>query len=107
MFLGIDTTFEIYVGLVVILGTAAGVWIARLLRKSRNLQEVPTKKFVLTPREQEVLQLLSQGLSNAEIAERLFLSLSTVKTHVSALFVKMEVKNRAQAQEKANRLKIM
>ena len=45
-------------------------------------------------------------LYQAEIAENLFLSLSTVKTHVSNLFVKMDVKSRAQAIEKAKRLKI-
>ena len=53
-----------------------------------------------------MLELLVRGYTNAEIAEKLFLSLSTVKTHVSNLFVKMEVKNRVQAVEKANRLRI-
>lgn len=68
--------------------------------------ETELKKLNLTTREYEVLQLLILGTTNAEIAEKLFLSLSTVKTHVSSLLVKMDVKNRTQAVEKANRLKI-
>ncbi|MNL50588.1 Transcriptional regulatory protein DegU [compost metagenome] len=70
------------------------------------LNEVELKKLNLTTREYEVLQQLSKGLSNAEIGEQLFLSLSTVKAHVSNLFFKMEVKNRTQAIEKAKRLKL-
>jgi ATP/maltotriose-dependent transcriptional regulator MalT len=70
------------------------------------LNEVELKKLNLTTREYEVLQQLSKGLSNAEIGEQLFLSLSTVKTHVSNLLFKMDVKNRTQAIEKAKRLKL-
>jgi DNA-binding NarL/FixJ family response regulator len=70
------------------------------------VNEEELRKLNLTTREHEVLQLLSRGHSNAEIAERLFLSLSTVKTHVSNLLVKMDVKSRVQALEKAKRLRI-
>ena len=68
--------------------------------------DADAEQLNLTTREYEVLQLLKQGYSNAEIADHLFLSLSTVKTHVSNLFSKMNVKNRVQAAEKAKRLKI-
>ncbi|MGV9302274.1 MULTISPECIES: response regulator [unclassified Nonomuraea] len=51
----------------------------------------------LTAREQEVLVLIAKGLSNAEIAERLAVSPSTVKNHVTAVFAKIDVSNRAQA----------
>jgi ATP/maltotriose-dependent transcriptional regulator MalT len=64
------------------------------------------KKLNLTTREYEVLELMAKGMSNTEIADSLFLSVSTVKTHASNLFVKMDVRSRAQAIEKSKRLKI-
>jgi DNA-binding NarL/FixJ family response regulator len=51
----------------------------------------------LTPREREVLSLMAEGLSNREIAMRLYLSEKTVKTHVSSIFSKLQVKDRSQA----------
>lgn len=120
-----DHSLDIYIGLIAVFFTFLGVWIATQLVKSKvqtvvvekqiylshadgfTLNEAEFKKLNLTTREYEVLQLLSQGHSNAEIAENLFLSLSTVKTHVSNLFDKMDVKNRIQAVEKAKRLKII
>jgi DNA-binding NarL/FixJ family response regulator len=51
----------------------------------------------LTQREREVFELVAQGLSNSEIAERLFLTEGTVKTHVNHIFEKLEVRDRTQA----------
>jgi DNA-binding NarL/FixJ family response regulator len=51
----------------------------------------------LTPREQEILQLMARGLSNSEIADELYLGLQTVKTHVSSLLRKLEARDRTQA----------
>lgn len=51
----------------------------------------------LTPREAEVLALIGDGLSNAEIASRLFVSVATVKTHINAIFAKIGARDRAQA----------
>jgi DNA-binding NarL/FixJ family response regulator len=56
-----------------------------------------SKSFKLTIREQEILKALSLGLSNKDIAEKLFISESTVKTHVNRVFKKLGVKNRASA----------
>jgi DNA-binding NarL/FixJ family response regulator len=51
----------------------------------------------LTERELEVLELIGRGLANREIAERLFLSMATVKTHVNRVFAKLRLRDRAQA----------
>lgn len=61
----------------------------------------------LSKRELEILTLLAQGSSNQEIAEKLFVSLSTVKTHNQNLFEKLEVSRRTQAVEKAKRLRLI
>ena len=57
----------------------------------------PAAPDLLTPREQEVLVLMARGASNAELAERLFLSEGTVKTHIGRIFAKLGVRDRAGA----------
>ena len=61
----------------------------------------------LSARECEVLQLMAEGLSNQEIAARLFVSLNTIKTHSSRIFEKLDVRRRTQAIEKARRLRLI
>lgn len=120
-FLIVDNAIDIYVGLVAVFFTVLGIWVARQLIKPKvktvivekevpekfEINETELQKLNLSTREYEVLQLLAKGHSNTEISEQLFLSVSTIKTHVSNLFTKMDVKNRTQATEKAKRLKII
>ena len=61
----------------------------------------------LTRRELEVLQLVAQGLSNEEIGERLFLSLSTVKGHNRNIFDKLQVQRRTEAVARARELRLL
>ncbi|WP_010677131.1 response regulator [Bacillus timonensis] len=67
----------------------------KLLNFHQQQQEQP-RDNVLTEREMEVLQCLVEGMSNKEIAERLFISDKTVKIHVSKIFKKFDVKSRSQ-----------
>jgi|SRR5690606_38061716 len=115
-FLIVDHALDIYIGLIALFFTALGIWVAAQFFKPKAdigqpghplINETELNKLNLSNREYEVLHLLAKGHSNAEIAEKLFISLSTVKTHVSNLFVKMDVKSRTQALEKAKRLKII
>ena len=65
------------------------------------------KKLEISEREYEVLQKISEGLSNKEIAEQLFVSESTVKTHVSSLLLKLNAKRRTQAIQIAKSIQIL
>jgi len=65
--------------------------------QSTTHEEDPAEAFGLTPREMEVLSLLVEGLNNPEIAERLVVSRSTAKAHVSNILSKLGVSNRAEA----------
>ncbi|SFC99213.1 response regulator transcription factor [Algibacter pectinivorans] len=70
-----------------------------------NYQKI--KDLEITTREYEVLQAISEGLSNKEISNKLFLSESTIKTHVSNLLVKLNAKRRTQALQIAQKLQII
>ncbi len=75
-----------------------------LAEYTRNNETTEQTNFrnLLSPREIEVLNLINSGLSNKEIAEKLFVSLSTVKTHINNIYKILEVKNRREAIEKLN-----
>jgi two-component system, NarL family, response regulator LiaR len=124
-FIIFDHSFEIYIGFIAVIFTALGIWLALKLSKPK-IETVVVEKEVyinrnenfvldtslvsqleLSKRELEVLSLLAQGHSNREIAARLFVSLSTVKTHIQNLFEKLDVKRRIQAVEKAKRLNLI
>ena len=124
-FIIFDHSFEIYIGFIAIIFTALGIWLALKLSKPK-IEKVMVEKEVyvarnenfvldtslvsqleLSKRELEILGLLAQGHSNQEIAAKLFVSLSTVKTHIQNLFEKLDVKRRIQAVEKARSLNLI
>ena len=110
-FLLLEHSFEIYGGLVAVLFASLGIWLGLKLTKTRVVvKEVPVpasgpfradaasvERLGLTPREIEILHLIAEGLSNREIAQRLFVSENTVKTHSANLFSKLSAKRRTQA----------
>ncbi|MES2457314.1 MAG: LuxR C-terminal-related transcriptional regulator [Bacteroidota bacterium] len=121
-FLIIGHSFEIYAGGIALIFTMLGIWLALHLTKPKIetitierevIREAPTGHGLpkdallslgISSRELEVLLLMADGLSNQEIADRLFVSLNTIKTHSSRIFEKLEVKRRTQAVEKARSL---
>ncbi|HRF82239.1 MAG TPA: response regulator transcription factor [Flavobacteriales bacterium] len=107
---------EVYIAVVAVLFTAVGIWLGSRLIASKKVVQVVAASAVdeqairtsgLSARELEVLQLMAEGRSNQEIADRLFISLPTVKSHSSSLFVKLEVKRRTEAVHKAKSLRII
>ncbi len=112
-FLVVQHSVEIYGGLIALVFAGLGIWLGlKLTRKKETIvvREVPvsaTQTFALnearlqelkiTRRELEILELIAGGLSNREIAERLFVSENTVKTHSSRLFEKLSARRRTQA----------
>ncbi|MCC7244067.1 MAG: response regulator transcription factor [Saprospiraceae bacterium] len=103
---------EWYIGLIALVFAAAGIWLGRSSRQQSEDEiftpVAPNKtpdelmeQYGITPREMEVLALMAAGLSNQEIAERLFVSINTVKTHSSNVFSKLGVQRRTQAIQKA------
>jgi len=121
-FLVIERSLEIYGGLVALLFASFGIWLGLKFTKTREtvvVKEVPvpTREFVMdqarlqelgiTAREFEILELIAGGMSNREIAEKLFVSENTVKTHSSRLFDKLSAKRRTQAVQIAKDLRLI
>ena len=116
---------ELFVASIAIVFTVLGVWLALKLVKPKveirivekevyvnhtepqEINQLEIEKLGISKRELEVLQLMANGLSNEEIATTLFVSLNTVKTHSSSIFLKLDVKRRTQAAEKAKRLHLI
>jgi len=70
--------------------------VARFAREPHAFEEAPLGLADLTPREREVLVAIARGLSNAEVAERLHLSVPTVKAHIGRILAKLGARDRAQ-----------
>ncbi len=124
-FLVVEHSLEIYGGLVALLFSGLGIWLGLKLTRTREtvvVREVPVtvevevpvptagpfqrnerrmEQLGITPREMEILEALAAGLSNREIAERLFVSENTVKTHTARVFDKLSARRRTQAVQRA------
>ena len=110
-YLVLERSIEIYGGLIAAVFAATGIWLGlKLTRKEVVVKEVlvpaPTEftlnqekldELGLTPRELEILQHIAAGLSTKEIAEKIYVSENTVKTHSSRVFDKLGAKRRTQA----------
>jgi DNA-binding CsgD family transcriptional regulator len=111
-FLVIEHSIEIYGGLTAAIFAGLGIWLGVKLtgRQERIVVKVVVpdgKPFVveeskredlgITRRELEILELIAEGMSNREIAEKLFVSENTVKTHSSRVFDKLGARRRTQA----------
>ena len=107
-----DLTIESTVAVIAIVFFIVGIYINKKSLQNKSLfdYEIDSKKIEelgISSREYDVLKLISKGFSNKEIGDRLFLSESTIKTHVSNLLVKLDAKRRTQAIEKAKQLQIL
>ena len=111
-FLVVEHSIEIYGGLVAAVFAVLGIWLGLKLTKKKEtvvvkeilvaaqpfaVNEARLRELGITRREREILELIATGLSNREIAEKLFVSENTVKTHSSRLFDKLSAKRRTQA----------
>ena len=124
-FLVIEHSLEIYGGIVAAIFSGVGIWLGLKLTRTREtvvVREVPVpvpvevpvrvtgpfernearlQELGITPRELEILEAMAAGLSNREIAERLFVSENTVKTHAARVFDKLSARRRTQAVQRA------
>ncbi len=103
---------EIYVVILCGLFTCLGVWIGHRLTRRAPIKPFEINTMALTylgisERESDVLALLAAGHSNQEIADRLFISPNTVKTHLHNLYQRLEVSRRGQAVQKARSLHLV
>lgn len=116
----VENTFEVYALLVALLFGGVGVWVGiKLFTKNKQLiviegggtpglvDEEKIKELGISKREYEVLELIARGHTNQEVAELLFVSPNTVKTHLANIFAKLDVNRRTQAIQRAKDLNIL
>jgi len=114
-----DIPLEFYVGAIAVMFTALGIWAGLRLTRPKvireiveapvtfQLNEINLQKLGLSRREYEVLELIAAGHSNQEIANKLFVSMSTVKTHVSNVLAKLDARRRTEAIARAKEMRII
>jgi DNA-binding CsgD family transcriptional regulator len=119
----VEHSLEIYGGLVAAVFASVGIWLGhRLTRRTETVVvrevvvEAPAgfvrdqsrvESLGITPRELEILELIAAGLSNKEIAARVFVSENTVKTHSSRVFDKLGAQRRTQAVQRGRELRLI
>lgn len=112
-----DIPLEFYIGAVAVMFTGLGIWAGLRLTRPKLVEvqvnapferdDQAVKKLGISKREFEVLELIAAGLSNQEIADRLFVSTSTVKSHVSNVLAKLDASRRTEAIARAKQLRII
>lgn len=113
-----DLSLEFYIGLIAVFFAVLGAWVGWRLTRGKKIQRLSSApefkanedkltETGLSRRELDVLELMSKGNSNQEIADTLFLSLNTVKSHSSNVFLKLDVKRRTQAIQRAKELHLI
>ena len=112
-----DIPLEFYIGTVAVMFTGLGIWAGLRLTRPKVVEVVVTgpfqrddaavKKLGISKREFEVLELIAAGLSNQEIADQLYVSTSTVKTHVSNILAKLDAGRRTEAIARAKEMRII
>jgi DNA-binding CsgD family transcriptional regulator len=117
----VEYAVELYGGLVAAVFASVGLWLGlRLTRPVQVVETVVVREVVvpardqgklsslgITPRELQILELMADGLSNREIAERLYVSENTVKTHSSRVFDKLGARRRTQAVQLGKGLRLI
>lgn len=122
-YLVLEHSVEIYGGVIAALFAGLGIWLG--LKLTRSHERIVVREVVvpapttferdegqlaalgITPRELEILEHIAAGLSTREIAERLFVSENTVKTHSSRLFDKLGARRRTQAVQLAKERRLI
>lgn len=103
-----DIPLELFGLIIALLFLLFGIWIGTIKNQKKTLTGIhKEQRLGLSDREMEVLQCMADGLSNQEIADKLFISLATVKTHVSNVLLKLNAKRRTQAIQRATELALI
>jgi DNA-binding CsgD family transcriptional regulator len=112
-----ELPIEFYIGLIAVMFTGLGIWAGLRLTRPKVIEvevkgpfernDNAVKQLGISKREFEVLELIAAGLSNQDIANRLFVSTSTVKTHVSNVLAKLNASRRTEAIARAKELRII
>ena len=110
-----DIPLEFYIGIVAVMFTGLGIWAGLKLTRPKVIEvsgpferdDAAIKRLGISRREFEVLELIAEGLSNQDIAGKLFVSPSTVKTHVSNLLAKLDAQRRTEAIARAKVLRLI
>jgi DNA-binding CsgD family transcriptional regulator len=112
-----ELPLEAYIGVIAVMFTGVGIWAGLRLTRPKIVEvevngpferdDAKIANLGISKREYEVLELIAAGLSNQDIADKLFVSTSTVKTHVSNVLAKLDASRRTEAIARAKELRII